>query len=536
MAAQSLNNPFADYGKIVSGERFVGRQEEIRMINQRVLGTAYGNLAIMGLPRIGKSSLAWHAIMDRKEELLAAQTVPVFFATGPCDGSERFFMNMVNLLHDEMEIELDGGNEKYQRLAPKFIGQLKEKFDMNQVQSYFKLVKRCGYKTIFIFDEFDSVQSFFGMADFQFLRELSYNPDTHLCLVTCSRKAIEDIEVIDGAISNFAGIFTDLRLGMFSEEDVALYWEHFSSFWEVDERYKRAVAYFTGNHPCLMDMVNFGMFNQDITDGLFSRFDNVKLKLMETLDSMVKTIEKDHLLDPAIQLVVGPYYNAGQMQIEKLLKYGFIKKVAPAYKETLFDGMKIGPVWDTYCYMCFSDYSTLDFYRRYYANVPYVALWSETENLLRETVKEYLRLNFLEDWETGLANFLETNLPNPTFQIDRWRNNLEILRRNRDRMIQNFPMMNGCHLADFTLTSQIFDLFIRPGWSWFNAHIFIRGNYSEWNGKFDFLIRLRNPVAHNNVIGHMEEEMRVARDYCQEITACIREWQRNRGNGEGGHA
>lgn len=76
MATQSLNNPFADYGRIVSGERFIGREKEIRMINQRVLGTAYGNLAIIGLPRIGKSSLAWHAIMDRKEELLAAQTVP----------------------------------------------------------------------------------------------------------------------------------------------------------------------------------------------------------------------------------------------------------------------------------------------------------------------------------------------------------------------------------------------------------------------------------------------------------------------------
>lgn len=94
-------------------------------------------------------------------------------------------------------------------------------------------------------------------------------------------------------------------------------------------------------------------------------------------------------------------------------------------------------------------------------------------------------------------------------------------------MIQNFPTMNGGHLVDFTLTAQIFDLFIRPNWKWFNTHIF-KGSREEWNTKFEFLTALRNPVAHNNVIGNMEEEMRVAREYCQNVTAAIKEWQKNR--------
>lgn len=71
MATQSLNNPFSDFGGIVHGERFIGRKNAIEKIAERVLGPTYGNLAIMGLPRVGKSSLAWHAIMDRKEELIS---------------------------------------------------------------------------------------------------------------------------------------------------------------------------------------------------------------------------------------------------------------------------------------------------------------------------------------------------------------------------------------------------------------------------------------------------------------------------------
>lgn len=525
MATQSLNNPFADFGGIVHGDRFIGRKDSINRIKERVLGPTYGNLAIMGLPRVGKSSLVWHAIMDCKEELLEINTIPIFFEAGSCVDSNEFFKKMVTLLYDELEFYCD--DEKYQKFANRIIDSLRSEYDKDLIQKYFKLVKRFGYKTIFIFDEFDSVQSFFSKADFQLLRELSYNPDTHLCLVTCSRKTIEEIEVKDGSISNFAGTCSDLRLGMFSKEDVLEYWDHFDKYWKTDDTYKNAISYFTGNHPWLMDKVNSQMFNRDITNELLSKFDDVKLELMEVLDNVVSTIEKEHLLDSAIQVVIGPYYDSNQKQIEKLLKYEFIKKVSLEYKELLFSGMKVGPSWDGYCYTCFSDYSTLDFYRRYYANVPYVSVWSDTENLLRYSVKEFLLTNFSEDWECELTSSLSTNPPFPTFPIDKWKTNFKSLKTNRDKMIQNFPTMNGGHLVDFTLTAQIFDLFIRPNWKWFNTHIF-KGSREEWNTKFDFLTTLRNPVAHNNVIGNMEEEMRVAREYCQDVSTAIKEWQKNR--------
>jgi hypothetical protein len=65
MVIKKLNvvNPFADNAGIVTGSRFVGRQSEINEIHTRVLGELYGNLAIVGLPRIGKSSLVWNALI-----------------------------------------------------------------------------------------------------------------------------------------------------------------------------------------------------------------------------------------------------------------------------------------------------------------------------------------------------------------------------------------------------------------------------------------------------------------------------------------
>lgn len=522
MATQSLN-PFADFGGIVHGDRFIGRQKEIRKIQERVLGTTYGNLAVMGLPRVGKSSLVWHAIMDEKERLIKEKTIPIFFESGSCNCSERFFKKMVSLLNDEMEFICN--DEKYERLSSKIIGELKSEYSEDFVQKFFKLIKKIGYKVIYIFDEFDSVQDFFDKADFQFLRELSYNPDTHLCLVTCSRKTIEDIEVKEGAISNFAGTCKDLRLGMFSKEDVEEYWTHFKEYWEPNETYKKYISYFTGNHPWLMDKINNSMFSMDITSDLPDKLNEVKLELMEVLDSNVLILEKENLLNAAIQLVTGPLYDVDPMQTEKLLKYDFIKKVTPEYKESLFDGIKVGPLWDGYSYICYSDYCTLDFYRRYYANVPYISLWSETENLLRYSVIEYLKINYQSNWEIGLTNELSSNPPFPKFSVEKWKSNLEVLKNNQERMIQNFPYMKDEHLVNFTLTSQIFDIFIKPNWKWFNHHIF-KGTRDEWFTKFEFLTIFRNPVAHNNIIG--KEEQRIASDYCNDITTAIREWQKNK--------
>ncbi len=62
-------DPFADTGSIVTDSRFVGRSKKIDYIHRRTLGSLYGNLAVVGLPRIGKSSLVWNALMPLKQKL-----------------------------------------------------------------------------------------------------------------------------------------------------------------------------------------------------------------------------------------------------------------------------------------------------------------------------------------------------------------------------------------------------------------------------------------------------------------------------------
>lgn len=140
--------------------------------------------------------------------------------------SKDFYKTLVSLVNDEVEFicedvkRFDKVNLIYQQL-----NKVSDGVDFSLlIQKYFKFLKRLGYKTIYILDEFDSVQGFFEVADFQMLRELSTSPDTEVCLVTCSRKTIKEIEALNGAISNFYNTFKDIRLAMYSDDDFNLYW------------------------------------------------------------------------------------------------------------------------------------------------------------------------------------------------------------------------------------------------------------------------------------------------------------------------
>ena len=64
-------NPFANYGRIVHGDRFIGRETIVNNIENRIIHPDNpGNLVIIGMHRIGKSSLAHKTIIEQKDNLI----------------------------------------------------------------------------------------------------------------------------------------------------------------------------------------------------------------------------------------------------------------------------------------------------------------------------------------------------------------------------------------------------------------------------------------------------------------------------------
>ena len=101
---QDFENPFADYGNIVRGERFIGRQDDLRVIANRVIRPREsGNLAIIGAPRIGKSSLVYEAILERKDDLIAQKLLPIWVNLATYDQAPIFFRSLVTRCVDYLE-------------------------------------------------------------------------------------------------------------------------------------------------------------------------------------------------------------------------------------------------------------------------------------------------------------------------------------------------------------------------------------------------------------------------------------------------
>ncbi len=205
-----FENPFADYGNIVRGERFIGRQDNLRVIENRVIRPHEpGNLAVVGEPRIGKSSLVYKSILERKQELITKRVLPIWVNLATYDHAHVFFRSLLTQCYDQLE-ELGLLSEPVQIAAQRAIEDtLAWSEGYGRIQRFFEKVRLSGYRILFVLDEFDHARYLFknDVSGFQGLRELSYRPEWRVTFITTSRRTIREIEEQSQAISTFDGIF-----------------------------------------------------------------------------------------------------------------------------------------------------------------------------------------------------------------------------------------------------------------------------------------------------------------------------------------
>jgi hypothetical protein len=501
----------------------------MQQIHNRVLGTSYGNIAVMGMPRIGKSSLVWNALMPLKDEELKKNHLISSIYLGRLSSSNDFFKQLVNQILEELECAEKGEKqlEKLTALYEQIKAETSEFEFKNLIQKFFRFLLRSNYRATFILDEFDHASEIFNVEDYQLLRELATQPETHICLITVSRRTIQEIEAQNGAISNFCGIFSDLRLGLFNDTDIVEYWKSVEAFdISVSNEYKDKINYLVGRHPFLIDMCNYEVYNFMISKKI-SQFNPVeidieselKLALFNNFDKIINLLKDEKLYDKALQLVLGPVYNVTVGDEQKLLKYEFIKQVSYLEKYNLLKrGLPKGKNTDWQSYICFSDYFT-ELMNIKYNDIDYWALWKDTECALRDLIKTWILEKFkdIDNWEDEYLKINAKSEGKPE--------GIKKLRDTRTTSIKKFDSAST-HLIDYTFSRDMYDLFISSDWDWFKK-VFEDGNNpkKEWGKKFNFLADIRNPIAHNNIEFILTEDLRIAQRYCELINEKITKWK-----------
>lgn len=330
----NFQNPFVNYGNIVSGDRFIGRKNDLRIVENRTTQKeGSGNLAIVGKRRIGKSSLIYKAIMERRQELNDKKIVPIWINLGVQSDIQipDFFCSFVTLCVKELK-DLNNFNQKIQIAESEVFneGQTSHTIYIN-IQQFFKKVKQAGYRILFILDEFDSATDIFknDVSGFQKLRDLSYFPDWQVTFITISKRTIKEIEAQIKSLSNLDQIFLTHYLTMFENEDIKEYFEKFISCGiSISTENKNRITFYCGGHPYLLELLGYQIIerykkekNVDI-DKVASIIERPFLNFYENL--LDQLIENNSLLN-LMKILFGNISGVQTTDVDELIKYGIIK-------------------------------------------------------------------------------------------------------------------------------------------------------------------------------------------------------------------
>jgi len=494
--ALDFQNPFASYGNIVYGERFIGRKDALRIFQNRIIRPREaGNLAIIGLPRIGKSSLVYKALIERKKELVAQNLLPIWINLGTYNEALVFFRSLITHCVVEME-QLNWLSEPIDRAACRVLNnKISWSEGYYEIQRFFQKVRQAGYHILLILDEFDHARHLFkgDIVGFQRLRDLADNPEWRVSFITTSRRSIRDIELQTQAISTFDGIFHKHYLAMFSDDELEEYFTRLESVGiSVPTLAKHRIHFYCGGHPYLLEMLGYEiceLFREEQNVNVDKAAYRVEQSFLDHYDRTASLLQEDGNLHKLLQILFGPVVDVKQIDINEFLRYGLIK---PKEQEK---------------YVAFSEHFHI-FLSLIEREVDLWPLWRETEKALRGVITSKMLEQYGENWVENL----EKARPNLKAIFDK-------CREAQSREEKLFGNRASRSLIDFTYPSDLFQI-IFAEWSVFQPIFGKDKNY--WDQRAQLLGKVRTPLAHNRDESLYDDMRKTAEGYCKEILRIVK--------------
>jgi DNA-binding CsgD family transcriptional regulator len=327
-------NPFADYGKIVHGERFIGRASQLRQIQTRVVQSPGGNLSLVGQRRVGKSSLAYQAIMITREALIQEKILPIVVPLSTYNSAREFFCDLINICFRKLQ-DLGWGSRRIREANDDVAERGIEQFKFSNVNDFFKETFDAGIRIIFILDEFDmSVRLCADDATFfDKIRDLGYRGRT--TLLTISRASLPSLEIQAEVSSTLVGTVHELYLGMFDQSEIEDHFDRLAGCGidlSGDERTR--IREHCGGHPFLHDTVAFEIVEifryerKILLDEAFRRSQRV---FVREFDTVVRNLNARKLLEPLMHILFASGKNVRSEDLNELQSYGIIRPANSGY-------------------------------------------------------------------------------------------------------------------------------------------------------------------------------------------------------------
>ncbi len=499
-------NPYADFGTIITEERFVGREGELRTIASRIFGERnFGSIAVVGLPRIGKTSLVSEAIRRAEARPIGCRLVVVRSNVGEPGSVGELFRTLIEELAEDircrgLENEFLNGQMTDALASPAI--------DFIRVRAVFRALRRADIRPVWVLDEFDAGRRLFEDTPqfFHWLRELCSNPQFKAAVVIVAKRRLKDVARLAGRDSDYwANVLMTLALKPLSDAEI----EDFFSRLDANGVYlgeaeRAEVLAGCGGHPYLLDAFGYHAWEhaergEEVSVGWVEKecatlareyFEQVSTVLSETV------VSDGTMLSKAVQVLVGPQWDVVAQDVDALRELGVLlgdeANGLHGFSRSFEDHLRVvGRGLDLW------------------------SLWRETEQALRGYLERGLKDRFGLDWPEDLGK------ARPKFQerIVHWR-------KEREKERRRFGDRAESSLLAYTYPMQLYEL-MTVDWPRLGQPL-LGADRAGWDKKFGVLAKVRTPVAHSRegVVGDGERTQ--AMGICQEILDRYRELARER--------
>ncbi|MFZ0534101.1 MAG: AAA-like domain-containing protein [Anaerolineales bacterium] len=254
-------NPFTFGNPIREPGRFIGRQEELRQVVNRLLSSAHESTSIVGERRIGKTSLLMHLADKSSANLLGL--VPDRFCLIYIDFQgliditpQRFWSRVIT----RMARSISNPTLRAQIEAI----QKDNTYELFDLEDLCEAITEAGLCVVLLLDEFEYVTQNpnFGADFFGGLRALAIHHN--LPLVTATRRELIDLchsEEIKG--SPFFNIFANIVLRLFKQMEVDELLEKYTreSGVTFDPKEHELAWRLGGGHPLFTQVAGYYLFD-----------------------------------------------------------------------------------------------------------------------------------------------------------------------------------------------------------------------------------------------------------------------------------
>lgn len=468
------------------------------------------NVAVIGLPGSGISKLIEESLKSYYKQNKGKETLKNFiFVDLTLSEKDDFFELIARKVLRQLSKIVDEDNYLDFKKQYDCIGEASNEFDrFENIAEFLEDVKDESFCIAVSVDNFHKVQSYFESSDYGKIRRLT---NDGIIFVLGSIYPIEMLETCRGDKSNLQQVFVNrIPMGVADESDFNEYFENANKEKEELKSYKEKIVELSGRLPgiftkCITEF-GYGHSEENVIKTVNAQFDGIEKKLKE----------KEHLLDEAMKVVIGPMYKIDHDKVMTLLYYDYLKRVPLDYKKdllrrNLFDEVAVdnflGLQEEDSCYVLFSDYYTIRFIRKYQYNRDYFPIWNETERLLRQMVRCRFKAEYGFNYETKLLEEHEI---------------LASSERQRKIECKDFGG-NDLDILEYIDTNSLFDLFIlqKKYWKYYNENIF-KGNKAGWKEHFELLCAMRRPLCHCREFPTISEFYSKAEIVCEKISKAIK--------------